>query len=51
MVEEADAGEGHGNAVFVARSDDMVVTPGTNGLGNVLPTALVCPFDVVAEAE
>ena len=51
MVEEADASEGHRDAVLVAGIDDMVVTNGTSCLCDIFYTALVCTFDVVAEGE
>ena len=51
MMEQADARESHGDAILVARGNDMVITHGAAGLGNVLHAALVCPLNVVAEGE
>ena len=51
MVEQADAREGHGNAVLVTGGNDMIVAHAASGLGDVLHAALVCPLDVVAEGE
>ena len=51
MVEEADAGEGHSYAVFIASLDDIVITHRTTSLGDELHTALVGALDVVAEGE
>ena len=42
MMEQADAGEGHGDAVLVARGNDMVVADAAAGLCHVLHAALVC---------
>ena len=51
VVEEAHVGEGHGDVVFVAGHDDMVVAHGAAGLGDVLHAALVGALDVVAKRE
>ena len=51
MVEQAHAGEGHGDAVFVAGHDDMVVTYRAACLGDVLHATLVGTLNVVAEGE
>ena len=51
MVEQSDACECHSNVVLVACHDDMVVTDGSAGFGNVLNTALVSTLDVIAERE
>ena len=51
MVEQADAGEGHRYAVFVASGNDMVVAHAAAGLCHILHAALVSAFDVVAEGE
>ena len=51
MMEKTDACESHGNAVFVAGGDDMVVAHGTTGLGNKLDTTLVGTLNIVAEGE
>ena len=51
MVEQADAREGHGDAVLVAGGNDVIVAHAASGLGDVLHAALVCPLNVVAEGE
>ena len=51
MVEQTYAGEGHGDAVFVACLDDVVITYGTAGLSNVLHATLVGSLHVVAKGE
>ena len=51
MVEQAHAGEGHGDAVFVASLDDVVVAHAASGLRHILHAALVRALDVVAEGE
>ena len=51
MVEQADAGESHRDAILVASLDYMVVAYATAGLCHELYAALVRPFDVVAEGE
>ena len=51
MVEQTDTRKCHGDAVLVARLDDMVVAYRSTGLGNVFHAALVGPFDVVTEGE
>lgn len=51
MMEQSYACECHCDAILVACVDDMVVTNATSSLSNVLNTALVCTFDIVAEAE
>lgn len=51
MVEEADACECHGDAILVARLDDIVITHRAAGLGYILHAALVSALYVVAEWE
>ena len=51
MMEQTHTREGHGNAVFVAGLDDIVVTDTAAGLCNVFHATLVGTFDVVAEGE
>ena len=51
MVEQTDACKRHGDAVFVAGFDDMVITYRTACLGDVFHAALVRTLDVVAEGE
>ena len=51
MMEKTYAGEGHGDTIFIASHDDMVVAHTATSLGNEFHTALVGTFDVVAEGE
>ena len=51
MMEQAHAGEGHGNAVLVGGGDDVIITDGATGLGDVLHAALAGALHVVAEGE
>ena len=51
MVEQAHAGEGHGNAVLIAGFDNMVVAHAAAGLCYVGHAALMRPLDIVAEGE
>ena len=51
MMEQPYACECHCNAVFVTRVDYMVVTDGAACLCYIVYTALMCPFDIVAEGE
>ena len=51
MMEQAQAGHGHGDVVFIARFDDIVIADGAAGLGDVVDTAAMSPFDVVTEGE
>ena len=51
MMEQADTGEGHGDAIAVAGGDDMVVADAAAGLSHILHTRLVGAFDVITEGE
>ena len=51
MMEQTDVRHGHRHVVFVGRLDDVVVTDGAAGLGDVGHAALVGALDVVAERE
>lgn len=51
MMEQADTSESHGDAIFVAGGDDMVVTYASSCLSNISDTALMGTFDVVAKRE
>ena len=51
MMEQAQAGHGHGDVVFIARFDDIVIADGAAGLGDVVDTAAMSPFDVVTKGE
>ena len=51
VVEEADVGESHSNAVAIAGLDDIVVPNGAAGLGDVGDAALMGALDVVPEGK
>ena len=51
MMEQTHTSEGHGDAVFVAGHDDMIITHRTTSLGDILHTALMSTFDIVAKGE
>ncbi len=51
MVEQADAGEAHGDAMVVAGFNDVVVPDGAARFGDVLDAGLEGTFHVVAEGE
>ena len=51
MVEQSHVGEGHGDVIFVAGFDDIVVADGASCLCDVLHTALVGTLNVVAKGE
>ena len=50
-MEEAHAGEGHGDAVPIRRLDHVVVADGAAGLDDVVHAGLAGALDVVAEGE
>lgn len=51
MVEQTNARECHGDAILVARIDDVVIADRAARLRNKFYTALVCALNVVAERE
>ena len=51
MVEQAHAGERHGDAVFVAAIDYNIIANRAAGLCNVLNTASLGSLDVVIKRE
>ena len=51
MVEKAYTSECHGDAVFVAGHDDMVVANRAAGLCDELHSTLVGTLDIIAEGE
>ena len=51
MVEQSHACEGHGDVVFVASVDNMVVANRPTSLRDKVNTAFMCAFDVVAKGE
>ena len=51
MMEQTDTDEGHGDVVFVAGGDDMVITNTTASLSDKLYTTLMGTLDIVAEGE
>ena len=50
-MEQTDACKCHGDAVFVAGFNDMIVTYRASCLGDVFHAALVRALDVIAEGE
>ena len=50
-MEQTDSGKGHGNSVFIADLDHVVVPHGAARLSDIADTALMRPLDVVAEGE
>ena len=50
-MEKTDAGETHGNAIFVCCFNDIVVADGTARLGNIADTAFAGAFHIVAKGE
>ena len=51
MVEQADAGECHCDAVFVTGIDNVIVTDGAARLCDILNAGTFCTLDVIAERE
>ena len=51
MVEQAQTAKGHGNAIFVAGVNDLLVADGTAGLDDGSHAAAAGALDVVAERE
>ena len=51
VVEQTDSGEGHGDAILVAGSDNMVVAYAATGLGHIFHATLVSALNVVAKGE
>ena len=51
MMKQPEPREVHGHAVLVGGFDDLVVTDGAAGLGDIFYTAFLCSFNVVAEGE
>jgi len=51
MVEQSYTCEGHGDIVFVAGLDHIVITHAATCLGDELHTALMGTLDIVAEGE
>ena len=51
MVEQTDTGEGHGDAVFIAGHNDMIVADRATSLGDELHTTLMGTLDIIAEGE
>ena len=51
MMEQTDACKCHGDAVFVAGLDDMIVAYRASCLGDVFHAALVRTLNVITEGE
>ena len=51
MMEQPESRHGHGNVVFIAGLDDIIITDRTAGLGNIIHTAAVRPLNVIAKGE
>ena len=51
MVEQADTCKCHGNSIFVTSIDNVIIAYGTSGLCNVLHSAFMCAFYIVAKWE
>ena len=50
-MEQAQTGKGHGDTIFVAGFDNIVIANRTACLGNILHAAAMSAFNVVAEGE
>ena len=50
-MEQSYAREGHGNTVFIARHDDMVIANRATSLGDELYATLVGTLNVIAKGE
>ena len=50
-MEQANTSEGHGDAILVARHDNMVVAYAATSLGNILHATLMGTLDIVAKGE
>ena len=50
-MEKSHARKGHDHIVFIASFDNVVVSDGSAGLGNVGHAALMSALDVVTEGE
>ena len=51
MMEQAEAAKGHGNAVFVAGIDHLLVADGATGFDNGGYTATMRALDIIAKGE
>lgn len=51
MMEQANAGKGHCNAILVAGSNHMIVTDASTCLCNIFNAALMSPFYIIAKWE
>ena len=51
VVEQTDSGEGHGDAILVTGSDNMVVAYAATRLGHIFHATLVSALNVVAKGE
>ena len=51
MMEQPETGKRHGNAVFIAGFNNIVVTDAAACLSDIFNAAALCAFDIVAERE
>ena len=51
VMEQADSGECHGNAIFVTGCNNMIVTNRTAWLGDVFHSALMSTFHIISKWE
>src|SRR5574344_2419036 len=51
MMKKTDSRKSHGNAVFIACVDDVIITDRTAGLCYIFYATLMCAFDVITEWE
>lgn len=51
MMEKAQAGEGHSDAVLVTGFDNIIIADRAASLGNILHTAAMRTLDIIAKGE
>ena len=51
MMEQPETGKRHGNAVFIAGFNNIVVTDTAACLSDIFNAAALCTFDIIAERE
>ena len=51
VMEQAKSRHGHRNAIFIARFDDIIIANRTASLSNIIDTAAMSPFDIIAKWE
>ena len=50
-MEQAQAGEGHSDAIFIAGFNNIVIADGATCLSNILHAAAMSTFDIVTKGE